>query len=77
MSIAKDYIVVTETVSEFRKRKGIVQANQSERISTFSMKNGPDHQKNNGHVFKVGNTEIKKNATSEEISKILSSCSEH
>lgn len=77
MSIAKDYIVVTETVSEFRKRKGIVQANQSERISTFSMKNGPDHQKNNGHVFKVGNTEINKNATSEEISKILSSCSEH
>tara|TARA_B110000008_G_C16977554_1_gene566607 strand:+ start:3546 stop:4820 length:1275 start_codon:yes stop_codon:yes gene_type:complete len=68
-----DSIVTVETLEDFKQRKGVVSNSQYGRPSIFSLINGPEHQKTNGYLVKIGNTVIKKTMTSKQVEVILKS----
>lgn len=63
----EDVVAVTETIGEWRKRKGVVQTGYNGRPTTFSMVEGPEEQVKQGYVSKLGHRPAKNGATPQQI----------
>ena len=63
----KDVVAVTETLGEWRKRKGVVQTGYNGRPTTFSMSEGPEEQIKQGYVTKLGHRPAKNDVTPEQV----------
>ena len=64
---ARDMVVVTESVGEWRERNGVVQTNAEGRVTTQSYQKGSAVQRKHGYVTKLGYKNAKKTISTAQL----------
>lgn len=74
MSSANDQIAITETVGNYRKRKGVARLNDTGRVTLGSFRTCSAQQKGRGYILSVRGKKAKKDATVQAVEAYIKTC---